>query len=114
MRCRLRTRNERSGHCAVLCGHEPISALQPTEDLDPITVRSQTCATIVFGVHCGALAKREVDTVYFVLCRFETGADYGDPTLIAVPETKMYADFSEALKTDLAAWRSIERFVILL
>src|SRR5882724_1817099 len=72
------------------------------------------CAAIVFGVDRGALAKREVDTADLVPCSFEVGTRCRDATLIAVPETKMQANFGEALETNSMASGNVKRFVVLL
>ena len=81
--------NERRRHFTVLPGHERVSSLQARKDLGPISVGSQAGASIVFGVHCGTLAKCEVDSGEVVLCDLEVGASCRDATLVAVPNTEM-------------------------
>src|SRR5271170_2402848 len=81
--------NERRRHFAVLRRHERVSSLQARKDLSPISVRSQAGAPIVFGVDCGTLAKREVDSGEFALCDFEVGPRGRDASLITVPNMEV-------------------------
>src|ERR1700678_1943037 len=81
--------NERCRHFTVLRRRERVCSLQARKDLGPISVGSQAGASIVFGVHCGTLAKCEIDSGQLVLCDFEVGASSRDATLVAVPDMEV-------------------------
>src|SRR6202030_973473 len=60
-----------------------------------------------------AVAEHQVHATYFVLSGIEVGAFRCDASLIAVPQVKMQANFSEALEAN-APVRPVKLLVILL